>query len=276
MAVRAPQSTRPRNMTPRRQARSSSARRMFRAGSGPESFFRASRGISECPSLLARRAATRVSAATSGRWRWLRATLVDARAVYDRIGGRVLPCLASFWAKYTASVEVRTTVYGESLGDASRAWIVEPRGRHNPLHVVAVRVGRAVAYFPYVIADGAPDETTVRQAIRRAVQRVKRRSAKREGALVKALVFHRSQIPDHWAPHVTRHECSSTDHVYRGARIEVTARKEAGWHDLGRIMVSVAETTRTPALLYRALSAASSRAASSRPSARRTALPTSS
>jgi hypothetical protein len=184
-------------------------------------------------------------------------TLVDARAAYDRIGARVLPCLASFWAESTASVEVRATVYGESLGDASRAWIVVPRGRgrHNPLHVVAVRVGRAVAYFPYVTADaGQPQDTIVRQAIRRAVQRVERRNAKRERALVTALVFRRSQIPHHWAPQATRHESSSTNHVYRGARIAVTARKEAGWYDLGRIMVSVAETTPTPTLLYRALS----------------------
>ena len=107
-------------------------------------------------------------------------TVAEAKRLYHQVSIQIPPCLVRFWRKSSppeAVVTLRAVPATEQFGDATRSWQIITRGgdpRISVLHIVAVRVGRAVAYYAYVLSP--PDVlsrqgTGIPYAIRRAVHR---------------------------------------------------------------------------------------------------------
>lgn len=100
-------------------------------------------------------------------------TPAAARRLYRQVNIEVPPCLVRFWQEDYASgavVTLRAAPGGERLGDAARNWEIITRGGETEtpvLHVVTVRVGRAVAYYLY----SSPPGKGIADAIRRTVHR---------------------------------------------------------------------------------------------------------
>jgi hypothetical protein len=100
-------------------------------------------------------------------------TPAAARTLYRQVNIEVPPCLVRFWQEdYVpgAVVTLRAAPGGERLGDASRNWEIITRGGETEmpvLHVVTVRIGRAVAYYLY----SSPPGKGIAYAIRRTVNR---------------------------------------------------------------------------------------------------------